>query len=268
MARKNTNKNGLDGQRLNQWQRQYDIPELNQQAENLPVRRDLITLLTFVRDNKVIGTQSTGNLPLKAVRQVTSKFVAPPELDMTIGERRSEADVWPLYFLHVLCEVGGLLKIEPGRRWQLTRVGRKFLDAPALLQTALLFSVWWNEVNWLITFPVKGMGGNLPLFFNMFTLEHLQKTYAVERVVSFAEFADNLIEKTGLEWSSPDSSFARESLHTSIQRMVIDILSTFGGLECEYREVPLGNQTTLKLDTFEVTKFGKALLDAIALVMG
>jgi hypothetical protein len=36
-------------------------------AEELALRRDVVTLLTYLRDNKVTGTQSTGNLPLKAV---------------------------------------------------------------------------------------------------------------------------------------------------------------------------------------------------------
>jgi hypothetical protein len=33
-------------------------------AEKLPLRRDMITLLTYLRANRVTGTQATGNLPL------------------------------------------------------------------------------------------------------------------------------------------------------------------------------------------------------------
>ena len=74
------------------------------QAEMAPLRRDMVTLLSFVRDNKVIGTQSTGNMPLKAIREVTAHFVNPPKLDAVIGGRtfslRSEEDLWPLHLLH------------------------------------------------------------------------------------------------------------------------------------------------------------------------
>jgi hypothetical protein len=46
----------------------------------------MVMILTYLRDHRVIGTQTTGNLPLKAIREVTSCFVHPPVLDSTIGE--------------------------------------------------------------------------------------------------------------------------------------------------------------------------------------
>jgi hypothetical protein len=97
--------------RLTHWMRQ---------AIDLPLRRDMVTLITYVRDNRVTGTQSTGNLPLKAVREVTARFVHPPVLETTVGDRtfrvRSEYEVWPLYFLHTLVDVGGLLVGGRARR--------------------------------------------------------------------------------------------------------------------------------------------------------
>ena len=124
--------------RFSTWLEQYHNAEMVRQAEVLPLRRDMVTLLTFVRDNRVVGTQSTGNMPLKAVREVTARFVTPPELETTIGDHtyklRSEAHLWPLYFLHILAEVGGLLAIAPARRWRLTREGEKFLGIDPLLK--------------------------------------------------------------------------------------------------------------------------------------
>jgi hypothetical protein len=271
MTGKNPNGGQLAGQHFNVWLRHYDTPEFGRQSEKLPIRRDMITLLTYVQDNKVVGTQSTGNMPLKAVRDVTARFVNPPQLDTTIGERtyrlRSETEVWSLYYLHILAEVGKLLKVAPARRWQLTSNGKKFLNNPPLIQVMYLFTIWWNQVNWLVAYPVQGMGENLPSFFNVFTLGHLQETCAVGKAVSFEKFADGLIEKTGLVWTAQDSSFARIFLHSSIERMVIEVLVTFGGANCKYREKPLGSGTTLELDTFELTQFGRALLDAVAIMI-
>jgi hypothetical protein len=100
---------------------------LERQAAALPLRRDMVTLLSYVRDNTVIGTQSTGNLPLKAVREITARFVDPPKLEEQVGTYtfrvRSEADLWPLYYLHILADVGGLAKgaaqlvAATGLRW-------------------------------------------------------------------------------------------------------------------------------------------------------
>ena len=50
--------------------------------------------------------------------------------------------------------------------------------------------------------------------------------------------------------------------------MIIDILANFGAVKCEYREEPLGKGTTSKLVAFEMTPFGKALLDAVTIASG
>lgn len=254
--------------RISAWMEQYHNAEMIRQAKALPLRRDMVTLLTFVRDNKVIGTQSTGNMPLKAVRQVTARFVKPPELETTIGDHtyrlRSEADLWPLYFLHILAEVGGLLAIAPARRWRLTPEGEGFLGTDPLLQASFLLTVWWYEVNWLVAYPFEGMGDALPPFFNLATLTRLRSLPPGTRI-SFEEFADGLIEETGLTWTASVSS-APILLRGSIARMVIYILAAFGAVECKYREEPLGKGTTSRLAAFEITPFGKALLDAVATV--
>ena len=255
-------------QRLCAWQRQYHNTEMIRQAKVLPVCRDMATLLTFVRDNKVVGTQSTGNMPLKAVRQVTARFVKPPELETTVGDHtcklRSEAHLWPLYFLHILAEVGGLLAIAPARRWRLTTQAEEFLGVDPFLQASFLLTVWWHEVNWLVAYPFVGMGDDLPPFFNLVALARL-RSLPIGIFISFDEFADGLIEKTGLTWTAPDSNAATSLLRGSIERMIINILAAFGAVEREYREEPLGQETISRLAAFEITSFGKALLDAVAI---
>ena len=248
------------------WLRQYHNTEMTHHAEILPLRRDMVTLVTFVRDNKVLGTPSTGNMPLKAVREVTARFVNPPVLDRSIGERtyrlRSEDDVWSLHFLHILAEVGGLLAIAPARRWRFTTVGERFLNASPLLQVMFLFTAWWYDVNWLVAFPFEGMGDELPFLLNDVTVAYLSSLHVGKSVV-FAEFADTLVEKAGLKWTPENSGYAMMRLRWSIERMVIDVLSDFGAVRRECREEPLGQRTISELSAFEVTPLGKALLDAI-----
>jgi hypothetical protein len=248
---------------------QYDSPHIKRQAQDLLLRRNMVTLLTYVRDNKVVGTQSTGNMPLKDVRQVTARFVNPPQLDTTIGDHtyrlRSEEDVWPLYFLHILAEVGELLDIARARRWRLTPAAEKFLGADPFLQSMSLLFVWWYGVNWLIAFPFSGMGEALPPDFEQITLDRL-RALPVETRIVFEEFADGLIEQTGLKWSKPESEFATRSLRSSIEQMVIRTLADFGAMESGHREEPLGKGTIQKLDAFQITPLGKALLDAVAMV--
>jgi hypothetical protein len=127
-------------------------------AEELPLRRDTLTLLTYMRDHKVIGTEATGNLPLKAVLEISAQFVDPPVTDGVLDgleyHVRSEDEIWPLYFCHVLAVVGGLLSGGMAGRWELTPRGQDFLSAPAASQVLLLlFKVWWRRINWAITSP-------------------------------------------------------------------------------------------------------------------
>jgi hypothetical protein len=252
------------------WLRQHETPALVNEAEQLPLRRDMLTLLTFVRDNKVVGTQSTGNLPLKAIRQVTANFVHPPLLDATIGDRtyklRNETQIWPLYFLHIVADVGHLLESGPARRWKLTQGGLLFLNNPPLVQVAYLFLIWWHQVNWLVAFPMQGMGEALPPAFNKLTCTHLLDTCRVGQPVSFASFADELIKKSGLRWTAQDNSFATMFLHSAIERMVIEILETFGAATSAYTQKPLGLGTVNELDTFTLTPLGEALLTAVAMM--
>jgi hypothetical protein len=48
--------------RFGKWLRQVRGDEIAQ-AEALPLRRDMVTLLTYLHENRVKGTRSTGNLP-------------------------------------------------------------------------------------------------------------------------------------------------------------------------------------------------------------
>ena len=243
-----------------------DRDEVGRQAEALPLRRDMVTLLGYVRDNRVIGTQSTGNLPLKAVREVTARFVHPPKLEETIGDHtyrvRSAEHVWPLYHLHILADVGGLVDAGRARRWRLRSQGKRFLAADPWPQVLYLLSTWWHQVNWLVAYPFAGMGESLPPRFSTLTLASL-RALPVKKRIDFEKYADQLIQATGLTWTAPDMSFARDSLHGAVERMIIGILEDFGVVTLEHKDKPLGRGTISELVAFQITPFGKQLLEAL-----
>lgn len=251
-------------QRFAAWVRRYHTPNMVRRARRVPLRQDMMTLMTYVRDHKVVGTQSTGNMPLKHIREVTSHFVEPPVLDTTIGDRtyrlRTEFDVWPLHYLHILADVGQLLDIAPARRWRITKHGKRFMDTDPLLQLSNLLTIWWYYVNWLVAYPLSGMGEMLPPDFNLITLDRL-RSLPLGPFVSFEAFADGLIEEAELTWAAEDPSIATMTLRSSIARMVIYILANFGALTYKTREEPLGKGTIEKLDRFKITSLGRCLLD-------
>ena len=105
-----------------------------QTAQALPLRLDVVSFLVYLKENKVTGTQSTGNLPRKVVEAIAAHFVNPPELETKIGDAvfrfQNEAEVWPIYFLHVLAHAASLVSGGPNHRWVLTPIGEQFLTLP------------------------------------------------------------------------------------------------------------------------------------------
>jgi hypothetical protein len=235
-------------------------------AEELPLRRDVITLLTYLRDHKVTGTQSTGNLPLKAVHEICARFVKPPKLEESIGEHvyrvRSETEVWPLLFLHVLASVGGLAAGGLGRHWKLTPLGERFLTAPAPLQVWLLLATWWTQTNWAIASPYSFEDGTMPAGFSRVALKHLLDL-PVGESASYERLADRMIENTRMVWPIQNQDSARRILRSIIERTVIDPLADFGILQAEYEPHKTLGAEFRELSAFQTTPFGKSLLEAI-----
>jgi len=235
-------------------------------AEELPLRRDVVYLLTYLRDNRVTGTQSTGNLPLKAISEICAKFVNPPQLVIVIGKYvhhlRSEFEVWPLYFRHVLVSVGGLVTGGPGRRWKLTPLGERFLAAPPTLQVWLLLATWWIQTNWAIASPFDLRDGPSSLEFTRSALKHLLDIPAGEQA-SFAQFADLMIEDSRMVWPTENQDNAQSFLRSIIRGTVIDPLVEFGILQTEYETQTRHGEEFHELSSFRITPFGKGLLEAI-----
>jgi hypothetical protein len=235
-------------------------------AEELALRRDVVTLLTYLRDNKVTGTQSTGNLPLKAVHEICARFVVPPRLEDTIGDHvyrvRSETEVWPLYFRHVLISVGGQVTGGPGRRWKLTPLGERFLAASTPLQVWLLLATWWTQTNWAIASPFGFEDGNMPPGFSQLALKHLLELPMGEPS-SFERFADRMIEDSRMVWQTQNQDNARRVLRSIVERMVIHPLVDFGILQTETEPHKTLGADFPQLSTFKITPLGRGLLEAI-----
>ncbi len=243
------------------------LPEDQQQvAEELALRRDVVTLLSYLRDNKVTGTQSTGNLPLKAVYEICARFVDPPQLEEAIGEQvyrvRSETEVWPLHFRHMLAAVGGLVTGGLSRRWKLTPLGERFLAAPAPLQVWLLLTTWWTQTNWAVATPYDFEDGYMPPEFSRLALKHLL-AIPLGELTSFEQFADRMTEDSRMVLTIQDQESALRILHRIIESVVINPLVDFGILQTEYEPHKTLGADFPQLTTFQITPFGKGLLEAI-----
>ena len=111
--------------------------------ESLSLRRNMLTFLDYLSKNRTVGTQATGNLPLKAVYEICGKFVPPLVLTETIDGHtykvRSEDDVWPLLFVHTLAVDASLVTGGPARIWKVTPEEQLFSQSPPPVQVFFLF---------------------------------------------------------------------------------------------------------------------------------
>ncbi len=237
------------------------------QLEQLPLRLDTNHLLIYLRDHRTKGTQSSGNLPLKAIREVTAGFVDPPILDQVIGDRtyklRSEIDVWPVYFIHTLLLTGGLVQGGEGRRIRLTPKGEQFLASEPPVQVWYLLESWWYHTNWEIADLFSQLDEVLPGYFAYTTLAYLLEL-PVGITIPFESFADSLIQATRLIWDAPDPERLRKSLHHSIERAVINILRDFLVVKRIEKDAKIGSYKYKVLSAFEITRLGRGLLRAVA----
>jgi hypothetical protein len=241
-------------------------PDQPAAAESLPLRRDMLALLAYLRDHKVSGTQATGSLPLKAAREISSQFVDPPKFEEVVGDHmfrvRSASDVWPLFFVHVLASVGGLVSGGRSRRWRLTPAGEAFPQASPPVQVLHLFTAWWTRVNWLLALRYWSAGDTLPPGFESITRQRLL-SLPLGEATAFEPFADGLTSAGGLEFPHPDEAWAREMLRSSVERMVMRPLSDFGAVQLDHRPKTLeGGYTFQELSAFRITPFGRLLLEA------
>ena len=235
-------------------------------VESSVLRRDMVTFLSYLNKNRVVGTQSTGNLPLKAVREICTQFVNPPALEEKIGDKiykiRSEDDVYPLYYLHTLASMGGFVMGGQARAWKLTTEGYEFLNAPASIQLGFMLALWWYQTDWRIAFPFSGLDRGLPKGFDTISLKRLLEL-PVGKSISYEPFADKLIKETHFTWPSPEQTFAQSTLRSAIARMVIYPLANFGILEYEMKEKTSDGYKSKYLAEIRLTPFGKGLLETL-----
>jgi hypothetical protein len=235
-------------------------------AENLPLRRDMLTVLTYLRDNKVTGTQSTGNLPLKAVREICARLVVPPALEQQIGERvfrvRSETEVPPLFFLHTLAVEAGWVIGGPARRWRLTATGEQVLTVDAPQQVWVMLATWWTQLDWAFNLPFVP-SGFLAEAVAEDTLAQL-RALPVNHLVAFEPFAGQLIESAGLHWPIPDQANAGIILRAIVEHAILDPLRELGVLEVLYAPTPSQGADRHELTAVRVTPFGRALLEILS----
>jgi len=136
------------------------------------------------------------------------------------------------------------------------------MAAPSPLQVWLLLATWWTQTNWAIASPYGFEDGYMPPEFTRLALKQLLELPLGEPT-SFERFADRMIEGSGMVWAIQDQDNARRILRSIVERTVINPLVDFGILQTEYEPHKTLGADFPQLSTFQITPFGKGLLEAI-----
>lgn len=241
-------------------------PEQLEIVENLALRQDALSMLNYIGEQRPKGTQSTGNLPLKAVRAIAARFIDPPATEETIGDTtvpaRSEAEVVPIFWTHVLISVAALAQGGPGRQWRLTPLGEQFIEASPPVQFLHLFQAWRTKMNWEAASPFWfEIGTGQPYFKKLVLASLLQIPVGTE--VWFLEYAGGLIREAGLDAPSQNARYGRQLLHNVIEMTALTPLVNFGVLNGDYTRRQTGFSDVNYLRSFTVTNFGHDLLSTL-----
>ena len=102
----------------------------------------------------------------------------------------------------------------------------------------------------------------MPPEFSQLALKRLLELPSGE-TASFEQFADRMIEDSRMVWPTENQDNARRILHSIIERTVINPLVDFGILQTEYEPHKTLGADFPQLSTFQITPFGKGLLEAI-----
>ena len=232
-------------------------------AESLPFRRDLVTMLTYIKENRVKGTQATGNFPLKHIRAMTSKFVEPPELDQKIGDRvyklRTEDEVPYLVFLHVFANVAQLILGGEGMEWEVSYPGDRFLERKPEEQVWYMVSNWFNRINWYYWYPWMDYNDLIP--YNEFrnSIVDILLSYPADRDMKIERLIEDL-DKRSPNWikfsENKDPSNHKKYFLINV---VFDPMKYLGIVNLEREDFPVS--PNYFAFNFKVTNFGKSILE-------
>jgi hypothetical protein len=202
--------------------------ELKVAAADLPLRRDMVTLLTYLAKNKVKGTKARGNFPRKHIRAITADFVDPPPLDTVIGDSvwklQSEDEVQELMRYHLLACIAGLVFGGENLPWELLPQGEVFLSLPAEGQVWYLAHVWFREFNWFYEYEDEGDFETSILKIQIITLF---TSYPVGKDIPIAQVSRDFAAMQGISYTKAELN----PLKYFLQRTVIQPLGTFGIIE-------------------------------------
>jgi len=246
------------------WLRALD-DQFGAEARSLALRRDMLIFLDYLLVNRVVGTQSTGNLPVKDGETICASLSKPISFQEQVGERlfkiQSCSEVWALQLLHVLTSCAGWAQGGPGRRWKVTDAGVEFQQLPEAAQVWEMCLTWWTKVNWGIA-ANYGPASYPTQYIRPIVLKLLLKI-PEDKYLPFEMFADQLMAFFGPAPIQATGMDQRRSFHSDVQSIVAEPLRDLGVLVLGSIPHPLLGADYPILMEMKVTPLGREMLQRL-----
>lgn len=238
--------------------------------KDLPLRRDIVMMLNYINENKVVGTATTGNFPQKHFKEMCRRFVNPPEIDPVLHDGTviiltSEYQVEEILFRHVLANNGYLIEGEASRRWKVTTFGNQFLVDTEAWQYWHLLVTWWVTTNWLYFSPIY-QSDDIDYFqFIRLILRNLLSLREGKQIL-LADFVSKLAKQAKSAFPTFHMALKKDNLDIEerfIKELLVDPLSEFGILERFFVTKDWGNWQEEVLGSISITALGLSVLKAL-----
>jgi hypothetical protein len=237
-----------------------------EKIQSLPLLTNIRYLLTYLQNNKVSGTSSTGNFSQKAVKDLVERIgYSHPLLDKDEFSRmlKNEDEVWAVYFVHLLAYWAELIDGGKGKLWKLTANGENFLGISLPEQLHALFSGWWFRGNWLITQHRFTRIQSLPPDFPKLIHFVLTSTLASQSM-TFSDFCKMVLKALGYSVELDTEDYQFRLLCDELEEMVIKPMEAFGFIICKKEEKNLRSSIkSMELDSILLSDCGREALRTI-----
>lgn len=231
-------------------------------AEELPFRRDLVTMMNYLQDHRVKGTKATGNFPLKHIRAMTVQFVNPPVLDEELGGRvyklRTEDEVPDLVFIHTFANTAQLILGGEDLEWHLSFLGDKFLKQAPHEQVWYMIKSWFERLNWFYWHPWADYEGLID--HNEFEglIVDILLSYPPQEEINIKQLVKDLDKKHPNWIRFPRREDQAMNKKHFLINVVLDPLNKLGITDMEREDVPISPKYFVY--DFQMTDFGQSII--------
>jgi len=253
---------GLSPTEMVEWHYDQKIEDIrDEEYSDTVLLNDAIGFLTYIKENKIILTQTLKELKRKDIHNLNDFLVNPDEIDPKIGDRvfklQREVEARTVHFLKFLTDVAGLIK-QRLNKITITKKGKRFLLLSSSQQYSILFETWLLDLDWSSLQYFDGdfieamQGEGSIILYRLAVLLDLKKTVTVH------DFNKQIMAMLELRINKRNE----HSLGFTTERAILDRLTYFGLLSCKHKIEQGGLPYRIRSENkeYSLTDFGRKYL--------